>query len=103
MLVKFQLTLQSAQRNSGVICDYKGSRMSGRIKGQRPNHDTVLYAGVVELVDTGDLKSPGGDTVRVRVPSPAPDMRPWWNRQTRQLEGLVPARECEFESRRAHH
>ena len=29
-------------------------------------------AGVVELVDTGDLKSPGSDTVPVRVRSPAP-------------------------------
>lgn len=30
-------------------------------------------AGVVELVDTGDLKSPGSDTVPVRVRSPAPN------------------------------
>ena len=29
-------------------------------------------AGVVELVDTGDLKSPGSHTVPVRVRSPAP-------------------------------
>ena len=29
-------------------------------------------AGVVELVDTGDLKSPGSDTVPVRARSPAP-------------------------------
>ena len=27
----------------------------------------------MESVDTGDLKSPGSDTVRVRVPSAAPD------------------------------
>ena len=27
---------------------------------------------MVESVDTGDLKSPGSDTVRVRVPSAAP-------------------------------
>ena len=32
-------------------------------------------AGVVELVDTGDLKSPGSDTVPVRVRSPAPQNR----------------------------
>ena len=31
-----------------------------------------IFAGVVELVDTGDLKSPGSDTVPVRVRSPAP-------------------------------
>ena len=31
-----------------------------------------LAAVVVESVDTGDLKSPGSDTVRVRVPSTAP-------------------------------
>ena len=31
-----------------------------------------ISAGVVELVDTGDLKSPGSDTVPVRVRSPAP-------------------------------
>ena len=30
-------------------------------------------AVVVESVDTGDLKSPGSDTVRVRVPSAAPN------------------------------
>ena len=30
------------------------------------------FAGVVELVDTGDLKSPGSNTVPVRVRSPAP-------------------------------
>ena len=30
---------------------------------------------MVESVDTGDLKSPGGDTVRVRVPSTAPKKR----------------------------
>ncbi len=32
----------------------------------------TLAAVVVESVDTGDLKSPGSDTVRVRVPSTAP-------------------------------
>lgn len=31
-----------------------------------------ISAGVVELVDTGDLKSPGSNTVPVRVRSPAP-------------------------------
>ena len=31
-----------------------------------------ISAGVVELVATGDLKSPGSDTVPVRVRSPAP-------------------------------
>ena len=36
-----------------------------------PNHCRQA-AGVVELVDTGDLKSPGSDTVPVRVRSPAP-------------------------------
>ena len=34
-----------------------------------------LAAAVVESVDTGDLKSPGSDTVRVRVPSAAPKIR----------------------------
>ena len=33
---------------------------------------TRSHAAVVESVDTGDLKSPGSDTVRVRVPSAAP-------------------------------
>ena len=33
----------------------------------------MLAAAVVESVDTGDLKSPGSDTVRVRVPSAAPN------------------------------
>ena len=33
------------------------------------------FAAVVESVDTGDLKSPGRDTVRVRVPSAAPRRR----------------------------
>ena len=33
-------------------------------------------AAVVESVDTGDLKSPGSDTVRVRVPSAAPEYLP---------------------------
>lgn len=32
----------------------------------------LLYAGVVESADTTDLKSVGGDIVRVQVPSPAP-------------------------------
>ena len=32
-------------------------------------------AGVVELVDTGDLKSPGSNTVPVRVRSPAPQTK----------------------------
>ena len=32
-----------------------------------------IAAVVVESVDTGDLKSPGSDTVRVRVPSAAPN------------------------------
>ena len=32
-----------------------------------------ISAGVVELVDTGDLKSPGSDTVPVRVLSPQPE------------------------------
>ena len=31
-----------------------------------------MFAGVVELVDTRDLKSLGSDTVPVRVRSPAP-------------------------------
>ena len=38
----------------------------------------MIFGGnavVVESVDTGDLKSPGGDTVRVRVPSTAPRKR----------------------------
>ena len=35
-------------------------------------------AAVVESVDTGDLKSPGSDTVRVRVPSAAPKKAPLW-------------------------
>ncbi len=29
------------------------------------------FAGVAEVVDAGDLKSPGGNPVRVRVPPPA--------------------------------
>ena len=36
----------------------------------------ILAAAVVESVDTGDLKSPGSDTVRVRVPSAAPKSAP---------------------------
>ena len=32
-----------------------------------------ISAGVVELVDTGDLKSPGSDTVPVRVLPPQPE------------------------------
>ena len=46
-------------------------------------------AGVVELVDTGDLKSPGSNTVPVRVRSPAPPQF-----QYRGVEQLV--------ARRAH-
>ena len=38
-----------------------------------PNHCRQA-AGVVELVDTGDLKSPGSNTVPVRVRSPAPQI-----------------------------
>ena len=54
---------------SVLICETQDSSTQGRpvIVG---SHNT--YAAVVELVDTGDLKSPGGDTVRVRVPSAAP-------------------------------
>ena len=33
---------------------------------------TPIFAGVVELVDTRDLKSLGSDTVPVRARSPAP-------------------------------
>lgn len=33
-----------------------------------------LWAGMAELVDAGDLKSPGFTPVRVRVPLPAPPM-----------------------------
>ena len=32
----------------------------------------IKYGGVVELADTRDLKSLGGDTVRVRVSLPPP-------------------------------
>lgn len=32
----------------------------------------ALYAGVVEQADTGDLKSPVGNNVRVRLPSSVP-------------------------------
>ena len=32
----------------------------------------IRHAAVVESVDTGDLKSPGGNTVRVQVPPAAP-------------------------------
>lgn len=46
-------------------------------------------AGVVESVDTGDLKSPGSNTVPVRVRSPAPPQF-----QYRGVEQLV--------ARRAH-
>ena len=35
---------------------------------------------MVESVDTGDLKSPGSDTVRVRVPSAAPRSHPDFDR-----------------------
>lgn len=31
-----------------------------------------IYAGVVKLADTRDLKSRVGNSVRVRIPSPAP-------------------------------
>ena len=31
-----------------------------------------IYAGVAELVDAWDLKSHGGDLVRVQFPSPVP-------------------------------
>ena len=34
------------------------------------------FAGVAELVDAADSKSAGSDTVRVRVPSPAPNRQP---------------------------
>ena len=36
---------------------------------------TITTAGVVELVDTGDLKSPGRKAVRVQVPSRVPIRR----------------------------
>ena len=36
-----------------------------------------ISAGVVELVDTGDLKSPGSDTVPVRVLPPQPEKQPF--------------------------
>ena len=48
-------------------------------------------AGVVELVDTGDLKSPGSNTVPVRVRSPAPR---FFQMKYRGVEQLV--------ARRAH-
>ena len=35
-------------------------------------YSSRLSAGVVELVDTGDLKSPGSNVIPVRVRSPAP-------------------------------
>ena len=44
-----------------------------------------ISAGVVELVDTGDLKSPGSDTVPVRVRSPAPVFPPISYRGVEQL------------------
>jgi hypothetical protein len=55
---------------------------SGRLVADRParaarrcwlvsGDGTASHAGMVELVDTGDLKSPDGNVVRVRVPVPA--------------------------------
>ena len=42
--------------------------------------DGQAYAAVVESVDTGDLKSPGSNAVRVRVPSAAPCSHPNFDR-----------------------
>ena len=53
------------------------------------------YAVVVESVDTGDLKSPGSDTVRVRVPPTAPNADMVFNGQ----HTCLPSRWYEFESR----
>lgn len=49
-------------------------RGGGRIRADaKDDHDFAgtAYAGVAELVDAGDLKSPARKSVRVRVPPPA--------------------------------
>ena len=50
-----------------------------------------ISAGVVELVDTGDLKSPGSDTVPVRVRSPAPSSAsvPWNTGRSQYYPGVA--------------
>ena len=47
---------------------------TGDVKASVGSNPTpsAKYAGVVELVDTGDLKSLAGDSVPVRVRPPAP-------------------------------
>ena len=51
---------------------------------------TITTAGVVELVDTGDLKSPGRKAVRVQVPSPVEQFLLWISRFRPHKLGLEP-------------
>jgi len=64
-----------SQRTSGKLRRQDrgaGDRRSARVVRCRPLGSAAnSRAGMVELVDTGDLKSPDGNVVRVRIPVPA--------------------------------
>ena len=55
----------------GMSPSGKARDFDSRIRGFESRHPCYMFAGLAEVVDAGDLKSPGNNLVPVRVRYPA--------------------------------